>query len=260
MLPGMTFIINSGGKLPSALRTCASGKPFEMKTAGMIGGLGPESTALYYREIVAKYRKPTNDASYPSLFINSIDMKKVLALVTAARYAELAAFLSGEVQKLAAAGASFGFIAANAPHLVFDQVERQSPIPLISIVRTTCDEAKRMGLHRVGLIGARFTMQAKFYPEVFSQAGIEIVAPDGEQQEFIHSKYLGELVNGVIVPETRERLTRIMRQMVEHEGIEGVILGGTELPLILPEDTADGIPLLDTTKIHVGEIVRQMLG
>jgi aspartate racemase len=230
-----------------------------MKTAGMIGGLGPESTAIYYREIVAAYRKATTDASYPSLFINSVDMKKVLELVTDVRYADLAAFLSGELRKLAAAGAEFGFITANTPHIVFDEIQERAPLPLISIVQVACAEAKKLGCTRVGLLGARFTMQASFYPKVFAAQQIAVVTPGAAEQDYIHQKYMGELVDGLIVPDTRTEFLRIMTRLRENQNVDGVILGGTELSLLFHENTVCGIPLLDSTKIHVRAVVERML-
>lgn len=230
-----------------------------MKTAGMIGGIGPESTAIYYRLIVDEYRKAKADGSYPSIFINSIDMRKLLDLVIAGDLGKIANHLLNEVEKLAAAGATFGFLTANAPHMAFELLRKSSPIPLISIVETACAAAKEAQFRRLGLIGARFTMQAKFYPQVFSQAGIELVMPDSDEQNYIHEKYMGELVSGMIVPETREKLVSIMERMQRQDGIEGMILGGTELSLLFHENAARGIPLLDTTKIHVRAVAARLL-
>jgi aspartate racemase len=230
-----------------------------MKTAGIIGGIGPESTIEYYRQIIASYRQRQRDGSYPSLLINSIDMKKMLDLIGANELAAVTQYLLGEVQKLAQAGADFGALASNTPHLIFDALNHQSPIPLISIVETACDAAKALGLRRIGLFGTRFTMQGRFYADVFSRAGIARVAPSPDEQTYIHDKYMGELVNGVVLPETRERLLAIVARLKDEEGIGGLILGGTELPSILSGDMGQGIPFLDTTRIHVERIVAQLV-
>ncbi len=113
---------------------------------------------------------------------------------------------------------------------------------------------KILGLKRPGLLGTRFTMQGKFYPSVFSTAGISLVVPQPDEQTYIHDKYMGELVKGIILPETRQRLLAIVDRLKEQESIDGVILGGTELPLILGDVTDRGIPFLDTTRIHVQAI------
>jgi aspartate racemase len=230
-----------------------------MKRIGIIGGLGPASTIEYYRLIIASYAERRPDGSYPPIIINSIDLKKVLDLVGANELAKLAEYLLSEIQRLAQAGAGCGLIAANTPHIVFDQVRRQSPIPLISIVEATCETAKALGLRKLGLFGARFTMQGRFYPDVFSKEGIALAVPDENDQGFIHHIYFNELVKGVVLPETRERLLTIVDRLKERDGIQGLVLGGTELSLILRDATVRNIPVLDTTKIHVKAIVAEAL-
>jgi len=117
----------------------------------------------------------------------------------------------------------------------------------------------KRGIRRAGLLGTRFTMQASFYPDVFSRKDIEVVVPHEDEQIYIHEKYVGELLKDVFLPESRESLLAIIDRMKEQEQIQGVILGGTELPLLLRDDTASGIPLLDTTQIHVQEVVAELL-
>lgn len=229
-----------------------------VKTLGIVGGIGPESTIEYYRTLVAAYRARERDGSYPHVIINSIDMKRLVDLITANELAEACELLAGEVRALERAGADFGLLAANTPHIVFGELRRRSPIPLVSIVEATRDAAQEMGLKRIGLFGTRFTMRAGFYRDAFSEAGMTLVVPDEGEQEYIHEKYMGELVPGVFLPETRERLLSIADRMIERDGIEGLILGGTELPLILRDESRGGIPLLDTTRIHVNAAVAQL--
>jgi aspartate racemase len=229
-----------------------------MKTVGIIGGIAPESTVAYYRQLIASYREQKPDGSYPSVIINSIDLTKVLDLA-ANDLDKLVDYLVDELQKLARAGADFGLLASNTPHIVFDEVRRQSPIPLISIVEVTGQAAKALGLKKLALFGTRFTMQGRFYPEVFSREGITIAVPDENDQTYIHDKYMSELVKGVYLPETREKLLAVVDRIKKNTGIQGLILGGTELPLILTATTASGIPLLDTTQIHVQAAVTELL-
>jgi len=230
-----------------------------MKTLGIIGGIGPESTVDYYRLIVAAYREQKQDGSYPAIIINSIDLNKLRDLVTANALADLTEYLVAEVQRLARAGADFGLLAANTPHIVFDDIRRQSPISLLSIVEVTCEAAKAMGLKRLGLLGTRFTMQGRFFPDVFARAAIALAVPTEDEQAYVHDKYMGELVNGIFLAETRERLLEIVDRLKERERIEGVILGGTELPLLMRDAASRDIPFLDTTQIHVSSAVAQML-
>jgi aspartate racemase len=230
-----------------------------MKTLGIIGGLGPESTIDYYGRIIALYRERTGDGSYPQFIINSINMKKGLDFMEANNLAGMADYLLEELGKLARAGATFGLISANTPHIVFDQVASRAPIPLISIVEATCAAAKAWTLKRLALFGTRYTMKATFYPKVFSREGIELFVPGPEDQTYIHNKYLNELVPGQFLPETHAGLLAIVDRMKAKHDIDGVILAGTELPLILRDREHNGIPFLDTTQIHCEAAVTEML-
>jgi aspartate racemase len=240
-----------------------------MKTVGIIGGIGPESTMEYYRLIIAAYHErqsgtgvpPVNNLaeSAPSIIINSVNVNRLLAWMKESDLASVTDYLVGELERLARAGVDFGVIAANTPHIVFDEMQKRSPIPLLSIVEATRDEARARGLKKVGLFGTRFTMQGQFYPEVFSRAGIQLIVPNDEEQTYIHEKYLGELLNNIFSPETREGLLAIVDRFRERDGIEGLILGGTELPLILRDDAHNGVPFLDTTRIHVERIVAELI-
>ncbi|HVP42605.1 MAG TPA: amino acid racemase [Terriglobales bacterium] len=229
-----------------------------MKTAGMIGGLGPESTIDYYRLIIAGYRARRGNAGYPEFIICSLDVDKGIELVDSGRLAELTEYLASGVEKVARAGADFGFFAANTPHIVFDQVQARSPIPLISIVRATSDRARALGMKKVGLFGTGFTMRGTFYPEEFRRAGIALAAPKEAEIAFIHEKYLGELLIGKFLPETRAEVLRIAQRMKAEDGVEAIVLAGTELPLLLREGKSD-IEFLDTTVIHVEAVVEELL-
>jgi len=231
----------------------------KMKIIGIVGGLGPESTIDYYRQLIACYREKTHSDSYPAVVITSLDVAKGLRLVEAQAYSELADYLANEVQRLAKAGADFGLISANTPHIVFDEVQRRSPIPLISIVEAACGVARFRGMKKVCLLGTRFTMEAHFYPDVFSRQGIALVVPDEGERAYIHDKYINELLEGSFLPGTRQRFLEIMQRIRDQEQIDGVLLAGTELPLLLRQDTASGVPLLDTTQIHIEAAIARLL-
>jgi aspartate racemase len=229
-----------------------------MKILGIIGGLGPESTLEYYQNIIALYRERQRDGSYPEFIINSVDLKKGLDFMAESNLTGMADYLLEEIDKLARAGANFGLISANTPHIVFDEVASKSPIPLISIVEATCAAAKARGLKKLALFGTRFTMQGTFYPRVFSHEEIELVLPDAKEQDYLHDKYLNELVPGKFLPETRAGLLAIVDRMKANSDIDGVILAGTELPLILRDAEHNGIPFLNTTTIHCEAAVAEM--
>lgn len=230
-----------------------------MKPIGVIGGIGPESTIDYYRAMIAAYRERQPDGSYPAIIISSIDANAFVGPLMASQLELVADALVMELERLARAGAGCAIIAANSPHIVFDEVERRSPLPLVSIVQATADEAVRLARTRLGLFGTRLTMQGGFYQQVFERSGLTLVVPDGAEQVYIHEKYMSELLKGILLPETRARLLAIVARMKEADGVDAVILGGTELPLILRDATASGIPLLDTTVIHAKAIVARAM-
>ncbi len=229
-----------------------------MRTAGMIGGLGPESTIDYYRSILARYRARRPDGTYPHILINSLDVDKGLAMLDAGRLDELADYLSAGIESLVSAGADFGFIAANTPHLVFEELQRRSAIPLLSIVQATANHAKALDLKKVGLFGTGFTMRANFYPEECARAGIELVRPQHSEQHFIHGKYIGELLKNQFLPQTRDEILRIADRMKDEDGVEAIVLAGTELPLLL-RGSDTNINFLDTTVVHVEAVVDELL-
>ena len=225
----------------------------------MIGGLGPESTIDYYRSILARCRARTPDQPYPHIIINSLNPDRVLAILDASRLDDLADYLSAALDQLVEAGADFAFIAANTPHLVFDELQRQSAIPLLSIVRATSNHAKALGLKRAALFGTGFTMRASFYPQEFQRAGIGLVLPNESEREYIHRKYVGELLKNQFLPETRTEILSIAHRMKSEDGVEAIILAGTELPLLLRDSGPTAIEFLDTTVIHVEAIVDELL-
>ncbi|NBT69481.1 MAG: amino acid racemase [Betaproteobacteria bacterium] len=230
-----------------------------MKTAGIIGGIAPESTIQYYRQAVAEYQRLTDESEFPSIIINSIHMTKMLSLIGQNKLSEVTDYLLSEIIKLHKAGADFAVMASNTPHVVFNELQRQTPIPLISIIEVACDAAKSGNLKKVGVLGTRFTMQGTAYPNTFSKFSIEVVAPNPNEQEFIHNIYMNELVKGILLPDTKQKLNEIIEAMITRENIDGVVLAGTELPLILTEPSHKGIPFLDTTKLHVQRIVETIL-
>jgi aspartate racemase len=230
-----------------------------MKTAGIVGGIGPESTIDYYRQMVATYRRRRPDGSFPPILINSIDLTRMLDLIGTGKMVEVTDYLVGAVKKLERAGADFALLAANTPHVVFNEIQQRSPIPMISIVEAACAGAKARNLTRLGLFGTRFTMQGSFYPDVFFKQGIDVFSPGQEDQDYIHEKYMSELVHGVFLDETRRCLLAIVDRLIEQQQVQGVILGGTELPLILRDETYRDIPFLDTTRIHVERAVARIL-
>jgi aspartate racemase len=229
-----------------------------MKTLGLIGGTGPESTIDYYRLLVAEYRKQA-DGSSPPLVINSVDLKRMIAWMNAREFGKVADYLSEEFARLEKAGVDFAALTANTPHIVFEELQGRTSLPLISIVEATCERAQSLGLKTVGIFGTRFTMEEAFYPKVFSRTDIKLVVPNDRERDYIHEIYFGELLKDIFLPETKAKLFAIAEEMKARDGIEALILGGTELPLLLRADEHNGTQLLDTTRIHVDRLVKEML-
>jgi len=230
-----------------------------MKKIGIIGGIGPESTLDYYRGIIDAFRGRNQGMHYPDIIVYSADLTELLQIMETKDVDRVADWLLERVGALQRAGAEFAAIASNTPHVVFDEVAKRSPLPLISIVEATCAKASSLGVKRPGLLGTRFTMQADFFQRPFSKNGMSVSVPTPEEQQLIHEKLFSEIELGIIKDETREALLAIVKDMIERDGIDSIILGCTELPLILPGE-GHGIPFLNTTAIHVETIVRRCLG
>jgi len=227
-----------------------------MKTLGIIGGIGPPSTVEYYRCIVEIYQRRTSGRD-PRIVINSIDGAELLGLISLNRRQEMTDYLLTEIRRIAAAGAELGILASNTVHIVFAELQAASPVPLISVVEAASEAAT--GLTRLGLFATRFTVQADIYRPVFARRGIEVFTPNAEDQELIHTKYFEELVAGHFLPETREQLLEVASRMRSEYNVEGIILGGTELPLLLRDESWDGLRFLDTVRIHAEAAVARML-
>jgi aspartate racemase len=226
------------------------------KVIGIIGGIAPPSTIDYYQKIISGFQEKGKTLQYPSILINSIDMTRMLNFVAKKDYGGLVNYISSEIQKLKDGGADFAAVASNTPHIVFEQLQKRSSIPLISIVDVTIAYAKKLGMKKLGLFGTKSTMQGGFYQAGFSKEGIEIITPPLESQNYIHDKYMNELVKGIFLAETKKKLIVITNEMIELNGIEGLILGGTELPFILKKEDFINFNLLNTTEIHVESILK----
>lgn len=228
-----------------------------MKKIGIIGGLGPEATVDYYQKIIDAFKTESGDLNYPEIIVYSVNMSEFIGLMKTGQYERATSYLAEKVESLRRAGIDFVALSANTPHQLFDPLQERSALPLISIVEATCEEAKRKGLKRAGLFGTEFTMKASFFPDVFKKQNIEVVVPGPEDQALINQKLFSEIELGIFKDETRQMLIAIIEKMVREQHIDSLILGCTEFPLILEKDSYAGIPVLNTTQIHVDSIVKQ---
>lgn len=231
-----------------------------IKKIGLVGGLGPEATLEYYRAIIDVFKGKDTSLNYPEMIIYSVNMSELIGMMKRKEYDRVVDYLLRVIESLKKAGADFAAMSANTPHLVFDDLKKKSPLPLISIVEAACDEIQRLDLKRPGLIGTGFTMSGTFYQDVFGRRGIPVVLPDNQDMEVINEKLFSEIELGIFKDETRELLIGIIKKMVHDKHIDCLILGCTEFPLILTEPNYAGIPMLNTTRIHVDAIVKYCRG
>lgn len=230
----------------------------KMKKLGLVGGMGPESTIPYYHDIVYGVQERVGKDCFPCLTIESVNVFEVLRLCGEQKYEELTDYLFQAVNNLVQSGADFAVLAANTPHIVFDRLQKLSPIPLISIIESTCKEAEKRNLKKIGLLGTIFTMTEDFFKHPFLHKGINIVVPSDAEMEYINRKIASELEHGVVKKETLECFKRIILRMQTEENIEAIILGCTELPLLL-NDKVSPVPCLDTMQIHIQDIINEIL-
>jgi aspartate racemase len=229
-----------------------------IKRIGLIGGIGPESTVDYYKGIINSFQTGYPDLGYPEIIIYSANLSELMEILEKKDRDRLVEWLSEKVAALQRAGAEFAAIGSNTPHAVFHQVRARSPIPMLSIVEETCRAAHSKKLKKPGLMGTRFTMESDFFQKPFAEKGIEVIVPEEKDQALIHKRLFSEIELGIIKESTRKELLTIVKKMVDRDSIDSLILGCTELPLILNKDEF-GIPFLNTTAIHVESIVNYCL-
>lgn len=229
-----------------------------MKKLGLVGGMGPESTIPYYHDIVYGVKERAGADFFPNLSIESVNVFDVLRLCSEQRYDELAEYLMCAINALVNSGADFVALCANTPHIVFDRLQDKSAVPLVSIIDATRDEAIRLNKHKLGLLGTVFTMTGDFFRKPFERSGIEIVVPTMEEMEFVNQKISSELELGIVNLETLRAFQNMIGRMKTDSGIEGIILGCTELPLLL-NDEVSPVPCLDTMKIHIDRLIQMIM-
>ncbi len=225
-----------------------------MKKVGIVGGLGPESTIAYYRGIVDAF-KPTFEVSgFPEIAIESVNLKAVMSHVERSGWEEVASFIANKFESLRLAGADFGAIASNTPHIVFDAIQSRTFLPLQSIVDATLNYSKQWNFDKLCLLGTKTTMNADFYQQMFAKENIHLVVPNMEERAYIHEKIFSEIEFGIIKEETRTRFLAIIDRIIKEDNVAGVILGCTELPLIIKAGDID-VDVIDTTRIHIESII-----
>ena len=215
------------------------------KRIGIIGGISHESTIKYYEFILKKYFAKNRNYHYPEVVIFSLDLAKLVGFEERGDIDGYIRYLVTSIKSLEKAGVEFIVIAANSPHSVFDIIQKKASVPVLSIVEITAQEAKKLKIKKLLLIGIKHTMQSPFYRDVFAKHGMELITPSEKEQEEINRIIFKELVLGIYKNTTRKKLLDIINSY----DVDGVILGCTELSLAVnQEDTK--IKLLNTLELH----------
>lgn len=225
----------------------------EMKTIGLIGGITPESTILYYRvfnELAASHYGMGHTAK---IVINSVDFAKISKLQQEGRWDVLGEIMRDAGKSLEKAGASFIIICANTMHLTIQDIQNAVSIPVVHIAEATAEQIVTKNIHRVALLGTKYTMEKAFYKDILINHAIETVIPNESDRKFIHDVIYNELAHGVIKKTSKERYLTIIDRLRNESNIEGVVLGCTEIPLLLKQEDVN-IPVFDTTAIHAKKV------
>lgn len=225
-----------------------------MKKIGLVGGTGPESTIMYYKELNSKIDEATECKEMPELSIESVNFRKAWGLVETKRNEELADYLSEKVNNLVKSGAEIIALTAATMHIVYEEVKSKTNISLVSIPEAVCNEVIRKGYKKVGLLGTIFTMEQVFMKKDLIQAGIDVIVPDKADREIIAKRIYEELEVGIVKESTLREFNEIINKMKKMYEIEAVILGCTELPLILNNENCV-LPCLDSVAIHINELI-----
>jgi aspartate racemase len=219
-----------------------------MKTIGLIGGTTWHSTIDYYRYINEGINRQLGGNSSAKILLYSLNFAEIELLTGQGNWHAIGRILSNAAQKLEGAGAECLLLCANTMHLNAEMVEAAVNIPLIHIADVTVNAIKKQELDGILLLGTKYTMQSEFYAERFKKAGIELFTPGPEDMELINRSIYHELGKGIILPHTKQEYLRIVNESISR-GAKGVILGCTEIPLLLqPADS--GVPLFDTVQLH----------
>jgi aspartate racemase len=231
-----------------------------MKIIGLVGGMTPESTKDYYRILMElSQERIEGELNNPKIIIYSINLAEFFEYMRSDRPDKAVDLLSEVIEKLRLAGADIGAMTANTPHIFFDEIVKRTSLPLLSIIEATFDKARETGCKRALLLGTAYTMVSDMFPKAFEKGGIEIVVPDEEERGFINRSIGKELSIGLVKPETKARYIEICKRYIREKGADSVILGCTEIPMVLKDGDLP-VKLLNTTRIHAEAIFDMAMG
>ncbi len=225
-----------------------------MKKIGLVGGTGPESTLMYYKKLNMEIDRLTNEKAMPEIAIESVDFRRAWNYVISEKYDELADYLAQKVDCLVSGGSEVIALTAVTMHMVYDELSKRTNAELVSIPKAVCEETVSKGIKKVGLLGTLLTMEEDYMKKDLREAGVEVFIPNEKERELVAKRIYEELEKGIVKESTLKELTDIINGMKEENGIEGVILGCTELPLILNSDNCP-VMCFDSVDIHLKKLV-----
>jgi aspartate racemase len=238
------------------------GMEINMKKLGIVGGIGPASTIEYYKGINEGYQRsltnPSKSGENPPIVIDSLNLAVAYNLVESKDWESFADLFVNSIEALQLAGAEVVAMAANTAHIVYNEVSKRSPIPVIGLIDETCKYAREKGCKKVIVFGTGFTMSSGMYEEKCAEYDIEAIVPSEAHQQQIHNILFPNLVAGIVLKEDKEAILKIANRMLSDHAADALVLGCTELPLLIKPDDVNGL-LLDTTQIHIEAILKYIL-
>lgn len=225
-----------------------------MKKIGLVGGTGPESTLMYYKILNSEIDRITGGKAMPDIAIESVNFTRAWNYVTKGRYDLLADYLEEKLESLEKGGSEVISLTAVTMHVVYDELAARFNKPIVSIPKTVADEIVSKGIKRIGLLGTIFTMEKDYMKKDLLDAGVEVFVPNEEERKLVAQRIYEELEKGIVKDSTLNELTGIISRMKEDDGIEGVILGCTELPLILNSGNCP-VACFDAVEIHIRKLI-----
>ena len=229
-----------------------------MKIIGMIGGMSWESSIEYYRIINETVRAEMGGLHSAKSIIYSVEFAEIEALQHQDRWDEAAKILSDAARSIESGGADFAIICTNTMHKLYDIIQQNIQIPMLHIADATAESIKAEGIQKIALLGTRFTMEENFYKgRLMDNYGLDVIIPDSEDMEIVHHIIYDELCAGIIRSESKQKYADIIQRLVRN-GAEGIILGCTEIGLLVKQEDSS-VPLFDTTEIHAKAAVNYAL-
>ena len=229
-----------------------------MKKIGLVGGTGPESTLMYYKKLNEEIDRLTDGKAMPEIVIESVDFRKMWGFVERSETDRLADYLEEKLEFLAKCDAEVISLTAVTCHVVYDELASRFDRPIVSIPQAVCDEAVSKGIKRIGLLGTMFTMEKDYMKKDLREAGIEVFVPCEDDRKLVAKRILEELEHGIVKESTLNELVGVINRMKAENGVEGVILGCTELPLILNSGNCP-VECFDAVEIHIRKLIELAL-